>query len=133
MGFIFWIPIGATGFGIAPTESRGLFSPEEKVDGSNLGISFDENWVPRLQKRGHWVTPASEAQYAKLGGWLEKHKAILAQRIGELGGHSVPSKIHSRGTAWQNVPPNFLATTERPLRTQFSVPGKERVLDLSAL
>eukprot|EP00803_Ostreobium_quekettii_P007429 evm.model.scf_4811.1 EVM.evm.TU.scf_4811.1 scf_4811:242-3088(-) len=62
---------------------QGEVIVEEKVDGSNIGIGFDSEWRPTLQKRGHWVTPASEAQYAKLGAWLERHGAALAECIGQ--------------------------------------------------
>ncbi len=55
---------------VCPLAAAGA---EEKVDGANLGISFaGEAYELRLQKRGHWITPSSEAQYAKLGAWLDK-------------------------------------------------------------
>ena len=56
---------------------------EEKVDGGNIGISFDADWNVRVQKRGHWVNPTSEPQYAKLQGWLQQHKASLVDMLGE--------------------------------------------------
>lgn len=59
-------------------------SAEEKVDGSNLGLSFDENWNMCAQKRSHWITSASEEQYCKLGTWMDKHRASLVQVLGEL-------------------------------------------------
>ena len=50
---------------------------EEKVDGANLGISLIDGEI-RFQKRGHWVVPASEEQFAKLESWASQHKhAIL--------------------------------------------------------
>lgn len=52
------------------------------MDGSNLGLSFDENWNLQAQKRSHWITPASEEQYSKLGPWMEKHRSSLIQVLG---------------------------------------------------
>jgi len=40
---------------------------EEKVDGANAGISFDEQGNLRLQSRGHYLT----------GGWRERHFALF--------------------------------------------------------
>ena len=52
------------------------------MDGGNVGISFCDG-VLRLQKRGHWITPSSEAQYSKLTAWLEPRRAALAGLLGE--------------------------------------------------
>lgn len=58
---------------------------EEKVDGANLGISFATAHGPaRCQKRGRWVTPDSEAQFAKLQAWLEAHQEDLRAVLGRL-------------------------------------------------
>ncbi|GMH43491.1 hypothetical protein BSKO_11413 [Bryopsis sp. KO-2023] len=69
--------------GIAQHMIQSRVICEEKVDGSNLGLSFDENWNLRAQKRGHWVTSVSEAQYAKLDGWIKKHRASLFDVLGQ--------------------------------------------------
>lgn len=64
---------------------------EEKVDGSNLGLSFDKDTRElRFQKRGHWVSPSSEAQYAKLEVWASMHHAALWEMLGKDIDLSVP-------------------------------------------
>jgi hypothetical protein len=67
------------------------------VDGGNIGISFDADWNVRVQKRGHWINPASEAQYAKLQGWLEQHKPALVELLGEGLGRAVHAVVLSLG------------------------------------
>jgi len=51
---------------------------EEKVDGANLGISYDETTGRFLFKnRSHWVTAASASQFRALDSWLESKRADL--------------------------------------------------------
>ncbi|MEM7394405.1 MAG: RNA ligase family protein, partial [Verrucomicrobiota bacterium] len=42
---------------------------EEKVDGANSGISYDENWNQHLQSRGHFL----------VGGGRERHFDLMKQ------------------------------------------------------
>ena len=42
---------------------------EEKIDGANSGISFDENGNLLLQSRGHYLT----------GGYRERHYNLMKQ------------------------------------------------------
>jgi len=83
---------------------------EEKVDGSNLGVSFDpETFQLRFQKRSHWVTPASEAQYAKLDTWAAKRHASLWRMLGTtrvLYGEWLAA-VHT--VAYDSLPDWFLA------------------------
>ena len=43
---------------------------EEKVDGANLGISFDSNGNVRAQNRGGYLTLPGPGQWRKLWDWL---------------------------------------------------------------
>lgn len=43
---------------------------EEKVDGANLGISFDPKGNLRVQNRGAYLHPPESGQWKKLDGWL---------------------------------------------------------------
>jgi hypothetical protein len=43
---------------------------EEKVDGANLGISFDSSGNLKLQSRGAWLEPPYRGQWASLAEWL---------------------------------------------------------------
>lgn len=50
---------------------------EEKVDGANLGISFDSNGKILLQNRGNWILYPLSGQWKKLGEWLNKKQDSL--------------------------------------------------------
>ncbi|EFC42168.1 predicted protein [Naegleria gruberi] len=51
---------------------------EEKVDGSNLGITLDiESYKLRCQNRSHYVTCQSHAQFKTLQLWLDEHSSEL--------------------------------------------------------
>ncbi len=56
---------------------------EEKIDGTNLGISVDLSGRPRAQNRGSFVEPASHPQYRLLGQWLGTRAAALRDALGE--------------------------------------------------
>lgn len=43
---------------------------EEKVDGANLGISFDSEGNIRIQNRGEFLNLPGSGQWKKLGDWL---------------------------------------------------------------
>jgi atypical dual specificity phosphatase len=51
---------------------------EEKVDGANLGISFDSSGAIRVQNRSHYVNGKSHAQFKKLDKWLNDHYESLS-------------------------------------------------------
>ena len=56
---------------------------EEKVDGANLGISFDRNGVLRLQNRGSYLCPtALTGQWKKLAIWIEPRCDVLFDVLG---------------------------------------------------
>lgn len=50
---------------------------EEKVDGANLGISFDSFGNLRVQSRGAYLTPPYSGQWKKLSGWLAPKTDLL--------------------------------------------------------
>ncbi|MCX6367646.1 MAG: RNA ligase family protein [Armatimonadetes bacterium] len=56
---------------------------EEKLDGANTGISFDERGALQLQCRGHYLTGGpGEAQFALLKPWAQTHQGWLWERLG---------------------------------------------------
>jgi len=56
---------------------------EEKLDGANVGISFDDRGELRLQCRGHYLTGGpGEAQFALLKPWAQAHQGWLWERLG---------------------------------------------------
>lgn len=56
---------------------------EEKLDGANSGISFDEEGGLRLQSRGHYLDGGPrEKHFALFKTWASVHQAALFQRLG---------------------------------------------------
>jgi ATP-dependent RNA circularization protein (DNA/RNA ligase family) len=54
---------------------------EEKLDGANLGISFNEAGEIQLQNRGSYLTPPYTGQFLKLGQWIEVHVDALFDHL----------------------------------------------------
>jgi ATP-dependent RNA circularization protein (DNA/RNA ligase family) len=54
---------------------------EEKVDGANLGISFDQEGNIRAQNRGAYLHFPSSGQWKKLGEWLAPRTDILFENL----------------------------------------------------
>lgn len=50
---------------------------EEKVDGANLGISFDSDANIRAQNRGAYLERPASGQWKKLDGWLARRTDVL--------------------------------------------------------
>lgn len=50
---------------------------EEKVDGANLGISFDGDGKICLQNRGNWLEYPLSGQWKKLDEWIKKKQNTL--------------------------------------------------------
>jgi hypothetical protein len=58
------------------------FVREEKLDGANAGISFNDDLEMRLQSRGHYLTGgAREAQFGVFKEWARLHEADLLERL----------------------------------------------------
>ena len=56
---------------------------EEKVDGANAGLSFDEAGSLLLQSRGHYLTGGGrEKHFALFKSWASCHQKALHQRLG---------------------------------------------------
>lgn len=53
------------------------------MDGGNIGISLSEDERHVFQKRAHFVSSASETQYAQLEIWAEQHAAELWELLRE--------------------------------------------------
>lgn len=54
---------------------------EEKIDGANLGISFDEDGSIRFQNRGNWLEGKLTGQWERLRGWAAGHEAALRAHL----------------------------------------------------
>lgn len=66
---------------MAPDEITEMLSHEivieEKVDGANLGISFDKDGKLLLQNRGSWLSYPFHGQWEKLGKWINEKQDNL--------------------------------------------------------
>ncbi len=56
---------------------------EEKVDGANLGISFDPEGNIRAQNRGAYLQFPGSGQWKKLGEWLALRTDVLFDNLSE--------------------------------------------------
>lgn len=56
---------------------------EEKVDGANLGLSFDVNGNIRAQNRGAYLHLPGSGQWKKLGEWLALHIDTLFEHLSD--------------------------------------------------
>lgn len=54
---------------------------EEKIDGANLGISFDKDGYIRFQNRGNWLEGRFTGQWERLRGWAAGYEASLRSHI----------------------------------------------------
>lgn len=60
------------------------FVIEEKMDGANSAISFDEQGKLCLQSRGHFLTGGPrERHFSPLKGWANQHYALLYDLLGD--------------------------------------------------
>ncbi|MGN1193139.1 MAG: RNA ligase family protein [Dorea sp.] len=50
---------------------------EEKIDGANLGISFNHNGELRIQNRGSYLLSPLEGQWKPLNNWLHCHEETM--------------------------------------------------------
>lgn len=56
---------------------------EEKVDGANLGLSFDADGNIRAQNRGSYLHLPGSGQWKKLGEWLALHTDALFEHLSD--------------------------------------------------
>jgi ATP-dependent RNA circularization protein (DNA/RNA ligase family) len=56
---------------------------EEKVDGANLGISFDSEGNIRAQNRGAYLQLPGSGQWKKIGGWLALRTDVLFENLSD--------------------------------------------------
>lgn len=55
---------------------------EEKIDGANAGISYNESYTQLLQSRGHYLAGGgSERQFNLFKVWAKAHESALLERL----------------------------------------------------
>lgn len=52
----------------------GVVTVEEKVDGANVGISFDSVGQIRIQNRGQYLMTPLHGQFSRMSAWLAEHE-----------------------------------------------------------
>jgi len=62
---------------------RHELTVEEKVDGANLGISFDAEGNIRAQNRGAYLHLPGSGQWKKLGEWLALRTDVLFEHLAD--------------------------------------------------
>ena len=62
---------------------RHELTVEEKVDGANLGLSFDADGNIRAQNRGAYLHLPGSGPWKKLGEWLALHTDALFQHLSD--------------------------------------------------
>ena len=70
---------------LAPDEVREFLGSdivvEEKIDGANLGLSFDPSGRLRFQNRGQWIEGKLTGQWERLRGWVAQLEAALREHL----------------------------------------------------
>lgn len=71
---------------MTPSEAEAFLSSgeivvEEKVDGANLGLTFDETGQMRTQNRGNFLEGQLGGQWEGLRGWLARNEAKLREQL----------------------------------------------------
>jgi len=70
---------------MAPEEAKQFLASsivvEEKLDGANLGLSFDSSGQLRFQNRGQWLKGKLTGQWERLRGWAAEHEAALRDHL----------------------------------------------------
>lgn len=71
---------------LTPAELRRFLAypvvVEEKLDGANVGISFDQTKTPVVKNRGTVLGPGSHPQFQPLWPWLAEHQEVLCRALG---------------------------------------------------
>lgn len=79
------IPIKRSDKILQENELKDIFhypiSIEEKIDGANLGISFDDNGNLQLQNRGTYLYRPLEGQWKPLEAWIRLHEDRIFDEI----------------------------------------------------
>lgn len=55
---------------------------QEKVDGSNVSVHFEEEWNPIIQKRSGLVLNDDQEQYQHFRKWVHTHLEPLWELLG---------------------------------------------------
>lgn len=82
---------------------------QEKVDGTNVSVHFEEPWIPVLQKRAGLIGKGEKKQYQMFADWVNTNLAELWEMLGTkycLFGEWLWRK-HSVG--YSELPSYFLA------------------------
>lgn len=72
---------------LAPSEVKNFLAQsvvvEEKIDGANIGISFNPSGQPIVKNRGTLLGPGGHPQFQPLWPWLAQRQNVLFDALGE--------------------------------------------------
>jgi ATP-dependent RNA circularization protein (DNA/RNA ligase family) len=70
---------------MTPLEAETFLSKpivvEEKVDGANVGLSFDEFNKLQVQNRGTFLKAPFTGQWQRLSSWVSDHEVLLREKL----------------------------------------------------
>ena len=115
--------------------SGAAITVEEKIDGSNLGLWFDQHANVTCQNRGKVVNSSSGTQWKSLDAWLDQHKDELFASLGEryiLYGEWLAARHSVRYT---RLPSYFVAFDlyDRRAKAFLSVRRRDEILSATSL
>jgi hypothetical protein len=114
---------------------RHELTVEEKMDGANLGISFDTEGNIRAWNRGAYLQLPGTGQWKKLGEWLEIRTDVLFEHL--AGRYILFGEwCYARHSIfYDNLPDWFLAFDiyDRETRCFLSVTNRDRLMEKMSL
>jgi len=82
---------------------------QEKIDGSNLGISFDKNGNPLFQHRGSYIDPIEDIEFHKLVEWYKFHEEELFDILEDKKILFGDWSYYTHSVPYERLPSFFLA------------------------
>jgi hypothetical protein len=105
---------------------------EEKLDGANVGVGFDDGGALRLQSRGHYLTGGPrERQFARFKAWAAEVRPQLWERLGSRY-VMYGEWLFAKHTVFYDALPHFFCefdVLDRETGKFLSTPARARLLD----
>ena len=82
---------------------------EEKIDGANLGISFDQSYQVIFKNRGKLINSSSGTQWSRLELWYDTHKTELFELLSDRYSLYGEWMVARHGISYTALPDYFIA------------------------
>ena len=82
---------------------------QEKVDGTNVGLHFEQDWIPVCQKRSGLILKGEHEQYVRFRDWVNENLEELWNALGKkyvLFGEWI---MYTHGVEYDNLKSFFVA------------------------